>query len=95
MRDANKTKAELVEELASSRQRIADLEAAETERVRVEEALRGSEAKFRELADLLPQTVFETDERGNLTFANQSAFDRFGYTRAAFINHRHEVLETG
>jgi PAS domain-containing protein len=43
MRDANKTKAQLVEELADSRQRIAELEAAETERVRTEGALRTAE----------------------------------------------------
>ncbi len=52
-----------------------------TERKRVEDALRKSEAKFRELADMLPQIVFEADINGNLTFANQNAYDTFGYTR--------------
>ena len=55
-----------------------------TERKRAERVLRESEKKYRELADLLPQTVFETDEIGNLTFANRIAFDIFGYTRADF-----------
>ena len=52
-----------------------------TDRKRAEEALRQSEKRFRELANLLPQSVFETDERGNLTLANRNAFDTFGYTK--------------
>ena len=35
---------------------------------RAVEALRQSEAQFRDLADMLPQIVFETDVKGNLTF---------------------------
>jgi len=55
-----------------------------TERKQAEEALRKSEEKFRQLADLLPQVVFETDEKGNLTFANRVAFEFFGYTEDDF-----------
>ena len=43
-----------------------------------EKALRESERKYRELADLLPQVVFETDTEGNLTFANRQALNYFG-----------------
>jgi two-component system cell cycle sensor histidine kinase/response regulator CckA len=55
-----------------------------SERKRVEDALRESEKIYKELADSLPQPVFETDERGDLTFANRYAFDLFGYTRDEF-----------
>ncbi len=48
------------------------------------ESLRKSEERYKELADSLPQTVFETDERGNLTFANRTAFEIFGYTQDDF-----------
>jgi len=48
------------------------------------EALKHSEEKHRQLAELLPQVVFEADEMGNLTFTNHAAFDLFGYTRADF-----------
>ena len=52
-----------------------------TERKRMEEALRERERKYRELVESLPQTVFETDEKGTLTSANHILFESFGYTR--------------
>jgi PAS domain S-box-containing protein len=54
------------------------------ERKQAEEALRESETRFRELVNLLPQIVFEMDERGNLTFVNSNAFDIFGFTQDDF-----------
>jgi PAS domain S-box-containing protein len=38
-----------------------------------------SERRFRELADLLPQIVFEIDIKGNFTFVNRVAFAITGY----------------
>jgi PAS domain S-box-containing protein len=39
-----------------------------------------SERRFRELADLLPQIVFETDEKGNFVFLNRVGFTSTGYS---------------
>lgn len=44
-------------------------------------ALQESEGKFRELAELLPQPVFEIDVNGNFKYSNQSGLETFGYTR--------------
>ncbi len=55
-----------------------------TQRKLAEEALKKSEERFRQMADLLPQTIFELDVKGNLIFANRMAFDVFGYTREEF-----------
>ncbi|MDP8206816.1 MAG: PAS domain S-box protein [Candidatus Electryonea clarkiae] len=55
-----------------------------SERKLAEEALIVSEKRFRDIADLLPQTVFEMDMKGNLTYANRSAFESFGYTHEEF-----------
>lgn len=38
-----------------------------------------SEERFRQLADLLPQPLFEADLQGKVTFANQQAYRTFGY----------------
>ena len=55
-----------------------------TERKRVEEALRASQERFRELAELLPETIFEMDTSGKLTFVNRNAFIHFGYSQEDF-----------
>lgn len=52
-----------------------------TKRKRMEEALRISESRFRELVEMLPEAVFETDLELEILFANQRAVDLFGYTR--------------
>ncbi len=46
-----------------------------------EAALQASEAKYRSLADSLPEVVFETDSDGRLTYANLSAYTIFGYSQ--------------
>ncbi len=51
-----------------------------TERKRAEEALWESEAKFREMADLLPQIVFESDMHGKLIYVNKQAYKLSGYS---------------
>ncbi len=48
------------------------------ERMLIEEQLKESETNFKELADFLPQTVFETDIEGYLTFGNRYAREMFG-----------------
>ena len=48
------------------------------------ESIKESEKRYKELVNLLPQIVFETDKRGNITFANYHAFGILGYTRDDF-----------
>ena len=64
--------------------KMLDLEREIARREQAEEILRKSEKRFREMADLLPQTVFEMDERGKLIFVNRNAYNAFGYTREDF-----------
>ena len=64
-----------------------------TERKRVEEALKESEERFRNMANLLPQTIFETDEKSNFVFVNRQGFEMFGYNEAD-IARGMSVLET-
>lgn len=55
-----------------------------TDRKRFEHELRRSESRFRALAELLPQTVFEMSMDGRLTFVNNNALLVFGYSREDF-----------
>ena len=50
-----------------------------TEQKRTEQALKESERMFREFADFLPQSVWECDRSGNLTFANRGSFAMYRY----------------
>ena len=56
-----------------------------TERKQAEERLRESEERFRNIAEMLPEVVFELDLSGKLKFANRKAFEVFGYTEEAFV----------
>lgn len=57
-----------------------------TERKRSEESLKNSEARFRDLAEMLPEGVFETDADFNIIYANNRAFELFGYAREDMYN---------
>ncbi|MFA7711707.1 MAG: PAS domain-containing sensor histidine kinase, partial [Candidatus Neomarinimicrobiota bacterium] len=49
------------------------------ERRRVEKSLDKYEKNFRELVNLLPQTIYELDKDDKFRFTNQVGFDTFGY----------------
>jgi PAS domain S-box-containing protein len=53
-----------------------------TRRKIAEEALLESEERFRNMANLLPQTIFETDQKGNFIFVNSQGLNICGYTEA-------------
>jgi len=49
-----------------------------SERKAMEEALKKSEKKFRELSDLLPQIIYELDSEGYVTYVNKTGRETFG-----------------
>jgi PAS domain S-box-containing protein len=49
-----------------------------TDRRQAVRALQESEERFRQLADLLPQTVYELDLEGNFVYANRHGHEAFG-----------------
>jgi PAS domain-containing protein len=61
MKDNNKTKAILIEELAEMRQRIVQLEKSEKEHAKADRALRESEQQFRTLVESNPHGVLKID----------------------------------
>ena len=77
--ESNLYKKEILEKNKQLEEEISERTRAEHERSRAEAELRGSEERFRELADSLPQTVFECDEAGNFTYLNSTASEVFGY----------------
>ena len=45
-----------------------------------------SEKRYREFTETLPEMICEVDKDGNLTYANQYAIDKFGYTRSEVLD---------
>jgi len=80
-RDTLMAKKPTYEKLA---QRVRELEREALESKRAEEVLRECEKKFRDFADSLPETVYETDAEGNVTFFNRTGRQVFGYTLEDF-----------
>lgn len=62
----------------ASRDEIGELTQAFNTMVR---DLKESERKCRDLAELLPQVVYELDEHGNVTFANRYGLELFGLSQ--------------
>lgn len=63
-----------------------------------------NEAKFRELTEMLPETVYEMDINGNISFLNQSGLKKFKYSKSeiekninvldCFVEEDHEKLKS-
>ena len=51
-----------------------------TEQIKAEEELRKSKERFQDLANLLPQPIWETDEDGVFTYVNEAGYEKFGYS---------------
>ncbi len=84
----------IIEDEPAVLQSMADYLKDQGFQVRMEETLRAthsieelliSEQRLRDLAEMLPEAVFETDPDFNLIFANRRAFDLFGYSRKDFF----------
>jgi PAS domain S-box-containing protein len=58
--------------------------AIENRRSVFDKKLEESEKKFRDLVELLPQTIFELDSNGIIISANRIALETFGYTKEDF-----------
>jgi PAS domain S-box-containing protein len=65
-------------------QRVKDLEAEKLAAENASRELRLEAERFRDFADLMPEIVFEMDERGVLTFVNRSSYEITGYSREDF-----------
>ncbi|VVB93688.1 Methanogenesis regulatory histidine kinase FilI [uncultured archaeon] len=78
----------LIDELVELRQRVGELEKAETERMRAEEALRESEQKYRALMDDAGDAIILIDLRGNLLEINRKTESLLGrMNEEAFNEH--------
>jgi PAS domain S-box-containing protein len=70
----------VLEQQRESDQLNEELKSQIEERKKAQQGLVESEARFRELAELLPQLAFELDLDGNFTFVNRAGLEMMGRT---------------
>ena len=87
MKDTDKTKEALLAEIAELNRRIEMLEkAAADQHETMEEALRESEAKYRQLFDIAPAGIYEIDlTTGGFISVNDLMCELLGYTKEEFL----------
>jgi PAS domain-containing protein len=79
MKDQSKTKKTLIRELDAQKMRIAELEKLESDHKQVEEALRVSEEKYRNLFQNANEAIFVAQD-GKLVFLNPMSVKLIGYS---------------
>ncbi|MFQ5797830.1 MAG: sigma 54-interacting transcriptional regulator [Bacteroidota bacterium] len=83
----DKTKDQLMDELADLRDQIATLKSSESERKRAEEALRGSEERLRRIFDHSNDAIFVIDPaQDEILDVNPRACSMLGYTREELLS---------
>ncbi|MBF0476424.1 MAG: PAS domain S-box protein [Deltaproteobacteria bacterium] len=71
-------------------------EALDTEYKKAEKARIESEKRYRAILDNIEEAYYETDQRGNLTFFNESLCRMIGYTRAELLGmNNRQFMEPG
>ncbi len=85
MKNKDKTKEQLLEEITAMRQRIAELEISETERKKAEKKLKESEDNYRILVQRNPHGIQKIDIYGTIIYANKAHREMYGYEEGALI----------
>jgi len=92
-RDKDKTREELLKELAELRRRVKALEKAETRHRVGEDKLRESEEMFRIISSSAKDAIIMIDHEGKISFWNNAARKILGYTRQEAIGSEcHMIL---
>jgi len=89
MKDQDKTKKQLINELVALRQKVKGLDFLTIERERTEDALRESEANYRLLFSAESDAIIIVDaETEQIVDANQAALALYGFTLEEFLRLR-------
>nr|MBC8492164.1 PAS domain S-box protein [Chloroflexota bacterium] len=93
MKDQDKTKEQLINELAELRQRITELETSESRHKRTEEALRQSEEELRAIFDGTRDGIVVLDTMARIVRVNKYILEVGGYAEDELIGKRIDALE--
>ena len=90
MKDARKTKGQLINELVEMRQRITELEASEAARKRAEEALRRGKDNVISILDAMEDGVYIVNQQYDIEYVNPALKKEFG-PHEHYANHNYDV----
>ena len=85
MKDEDKTTEQLINELVRMRQRVAELETADTERTRAERELQKAGTRYRNLVKLAPVGIITVDRKGVVTSINRYFTTVSGFTEDEIV----------
>lgn len=93
MKDEDKNREQLIDELADLRKRISDLEKLKTKSKPFEEKLEASEERLKILFDYAPDAYYLSDIKGNLLEGNKAAEEMVGYKKEELIGKNFSDLK--
>jgi diguanylate cyclase (GGDEF)-like protein/PAS domain S-box-containing protein len=93
MRDKDKTQDQLIKEVADLRQRIVELEGAETERKQAERALRESEEELEAIFNEVRDGIVLLDLTGKIIKINKRIAEVTGYSEKYIIGKRFDFFK--
>ena len=85
MKDENKTKEQLINELAKMRKKIADLEEITVEERQAKKKLKESEKKYKDLVEETPIGIINIEIIGKITYINKRLEKISGYSREEIV----------
>ncbi|SNQ62832.1 PAS domain-containing hybrid sensor histidine kinase/response regulator [Candidatus Methanoperedens nitratireducens] len=92
VKDKDKTKEQLVNELAELRRRTAELERSDTQHKRAEEAMGESEASYRSLVESARDVIFTISTEGTITSLNPAFETITGWSRDEWLGKNFKSL---
>ncbi|MCJ7791582.1 MAG: PAS domain S-box protein, partial [Dehalococcoidia bacterium] len=93
MQDSDRDKEQFIDELGPLRQRIAELEASEAERKKIEEALKRSELRYKELAESITDVFFAMDNKLRYMYWNRASEELTGISAKDALGKRfHDIF---
>ena len=85
MKDQDKTKEQLIEELAEMQRRIAVMEKADTDRKQADQTLRENEQRFRKVFEEGPMGILLVGTDGRIQHVNRRFREMLGYSESEII----------
>ncbi len=94
MTDVNKSKEQLIDELAELRQRVDDLSQQEEKRKIIEDELQKSEEKYQSLVDSTDDSIYLIDKQFNYIYMNKKHMTRLGLKDSSYIGRSYREFHS-